>query len=260
MIRMQLDRMVMLNNGVQMPVLGLGTWQLNGHRAYDAVREAISMGYRLIDTASMYDNEEEVGRAAHDSGVPREKLFITTKLWSHEHGYREALQACGRSLARLGTGYIDLYLIHWPSGDLIPDTWRAMQDLLAQKKVRAIGVSNFGISDIDGLEGPAPAVNQVELSPYLHDDRLFDHCRSLGIKVEAYSPLTHGRRLEDPEIAEIGAAHSKSAAQVLIRYALQKDTVVIPKASSREHLMENADVFDFSLSDKEMRKLDSLQY
>ena len=259
MLRSQLERRITLNDGNAMPLLGLGTWQLNGDRAYRAVMEAIKVGYRLIDTASMYDNEEEVGRAIHDSRVDRGKIFITTKLWSHEHGYREAIDACDRSLERLGVEYIDLYLIHWPSGDLIPDTWRAMQDLVSRGKVRSIGVSNFTIPDIDGIKGRTPSVNQVELSPFSHDDRLIAHCTYLGMVMEAYSPLNHGRRLGEPMLEEIGETHSKSVAQVLIRYSLQKGAIVIPKASSEEHLIENANVFDFSLTEEEMRALDALQ-
>jgi len=252
---------VRLNNGTRMPLLGLGTWGLDGDRCYRTVREALSLGYRHIDTATMYRNEEEVGRAVRDSGLRRNQVFITTKVASWEQGYEGTLDACRGSLQRLGVEAIDLYLIHWPVAGKNVDTWRAMEELLAKGRCRAIGVSNFSIPQLEELmeKGTVvPAVNQIELNPFVYDREMLDFCDRNGIQVIAYSPLTRGTCLQERTLLEVAQAYRKSAAQVLLRWALQKGVAVIPKASSVEHLRENRDVFDFELYNGDMDKLDAL--
>ncbi|MFQ6676272.1 MAG: aldo/keto reductase [Fidelibacterota bacterium] len=244
-----------------MPILGLGTYRLSpGRPVANAVRWAIEAGYRLIDTASMYGNERDVGEAIRRSGVPRDQVFVTTKLWNSDHGYESTLTAFDRSLNRLGLTYVDLYLIHWPVEGIRRETWRAMEAVLEGGKCRAVGVSNYMTWHLDELmkdSSTIPAVNQVEFSPYLYQKDLLEYCRSHGIQLEAYSPLTKARRLSDPRLLKIGSRYNKTPAQVLIRWALQKGTVVIPKSSRRERIAENAHVFDFSLSGEDMAVLDS---
>lgn len=258
----KIDTKVKLNNGVEMPIFGLGTFQMrSGKETEQAVLYALEAGYRLIDTAQMYGNEEDVGEALRKSGISREEVFITTKLWNSEHGYQKALNACEESLEKLGLPYVDLYLIHWPVQGLRNETWKAMQTLLEKKKCRAIGVSNYMIRHLEELlanSDKIPAVNQVEFSPYLYQKELLDFCRSHKIQLEAYSPLTKGHKLSDPQLVMIAEKYSKSPAQILIRWVLQKDMVVIPKSSNKERILENADVFDFEISPDYMSLLDSL--
>jgi diketogulonate reductase-like aldo/keto reductase len=260
MENMNINTTIKLNNDVEMPVLGLGTWQIQGKEAEKSVLYALDVDYRHIDTASAYYNEEAVGRAVRKSGIPREEVFITTKLWNDDHGYESAITACDRSLKKLGLSYIDLYLIHWPVENLRSETWKALETLLESGKCRAIGVSNFTIHHLEQLMGQSttvPAVNQVEFSPYLYQKKLLDFCMAHGIQLEAYSPLTRGSRLKDPRLVTIAKQHGKSAAQILIRWALQSGIVAIPKASTREHIRENADVFDFDIASEDMEALNS---
>ncbi len=258
---MRIDTRVELNNGVEMPVFGLGTYQTrSGKETRDAVLYALKIGYRLIDTAAMYGNEEGVGEAIRESGIPREEIFITTKLWNSDHGYDKALAAFEESRKKLGLDFVDLYLIHWPVEDLRKDSWRALETLLKDGKCRAIGVSNYMTWHLDELlqsSSTVPAVNQVEFSPYLYLKDLLEHCRSHHIQLESYSPLTKGHKLVDPKLGKMAAKYSRTPAQVLIRWALQKEVVVIPKSSKRERIKENAEVFDFAISDKDMKLLDS---
>jgi methylglyoxal/glyoxal reductase len=251
-----------LNNGVEMPYLGLGVWQASpGSETRDAVRWALEVGYRHIDTAHMYGNEHDVGVAIRDSGVPRSDVFVTTKLWNSDHGYDKALKAFEQSRKALGIEQVDLYLIHWPVPKLRKDSWKALETLCRDGKCRAIGVSNYNIEHIDEVLSQAtivPAVNQVEFHPFLYQKELLAHCRKNGIQLEAYSPLTRGNRLTDPRIAGIAKKHGKTAAQVLIRWALEHDLVVIPKSANRDRIRENAGVFDFSLSAAEVSALDAL--
>lgn len=251
---------VQLNNGVRMPVLGFGTWQLHSRETRASVKEAIRTGYRLIDTASMYRNEVEVGEAVRESGIPRDELFITSKLWNHEHGREEAKAACAGSLERLGLEHLDLYLIHWPAGGRNVQTWQGMLELLEEGKVRSIGVSNFSMEDIAPLvaeTGVVPAVDQVEFNPYHLDTYLLSECTKAGIQVEAYSPL-NGMNLRDPTVAEVARSHHHSPAQIILRWCLQKGTVVLTRSSRPEHIRENAEVFDFELSPQDMDRLDGL--
>lgn len=253
---------VTLNNGVRMPRLGLGVWRAAaGREVRDAVAWALEAGYRHIDTARLYGNERDVGDVVRRSGLPREDVFITTKLRNQDHGYRKAARALDASLNDLGLDYVDLYLIHWPVERLRLESWRAKEEALAAGKARAIGVSNFLARHLDGLlaaSGVTPAVDQVEFSPFLFQRELLEHCRSRGVQLEAYSPLTRGARLGDPTVRDVAARHGKTPAQVLIRWALQHDLVVIPKSVTRERIRENAGVFDFALSEADMAALDGL--
>ena len=260
--KINLSTKVRLNNGVEMPILGLGTWQLNnGKETEEAVLCALKTGYRLIDTAHIYGNEESVGRAIKKSGVPREEIFITTKLWNSDHGYKAAIAACEISLQRLGLSYVDLYLIHWPVTSLRNETWKAMETLLEEGKCRAIGVSNYTIQHLEELLNGSPiipAVNQVEFNPYLYQRDLLEFCCSCRIQLEAYSPLTKKLKLNEPELVLIARKYYKSTAQILIRWVLQRGLVAIPKSSREENIRDNTDVFDFTISPEDMRSLDSL--
>jgi len=259
---LSIESKVRLNNGVEMPVLGLGVWQTpSGRATQQAVRWAFEAGYRLIDTAKLYGNERDVGIAVKESGVPREEVFVTTKLWNSDHGYESALRAFDESLKRLGLGYVDLYLIHWPVPRLRDETWRALERILKEGKARAIGVSNYTVRHLDELARSAsipPAVDQVEFSPFLYSEDFLRHGKGAGIQVEAYSPLTKGEKLGHPVLKRIAAVLGRSPAQILIRWSLQHGLVVIPKSSRRERIQENARVFDFELSADEMRALDAL--
>lgn len=251
-----------LNNGVEIPLVGLGVYQAQrGDETRQAVLHALQAGYRHVDTARVYGNERDVGEALRESGLPREEVFITTKLWNQDQGYDSALRACERSLGELGLEYVDLYLIHWPVASRRLDSWRALEKLLADGKCRAIGVSNFLERHLDELMAKSkvvPAINQVELSPYLSQEALRAYCQKHGIVVEAYSPLTRGARLGDPRLVEVARRHGKTAAQVLIRWCLQHDLVTLPKSVHPARIRENAAVFDFALSPEDMRTLDGL--
>lgn len=261
MKKIRIDKKVKLSNGVQMPIFGLGTYQTrSGKETQAAVLYALEAGYRLIDTAKIYGNEKDVGEAVRKSGIPREEVFITTKLWNSDHGYDTAIAACEKSLKSLTLSYIDLYLIHWPVEGLREETWRAMETLQKEGKCRAIGVSNYMIWHLEELlnsSSTIPAVNQVEFSPYLYQKDLLEFCHSHNIQVEAYSPLTKGQKLSDPKLVAIASRYSKSPAQILIRWVLQHGAVVIPKSSKKERIFENADVFDFTISPQDMGVLDS---
>lgn len=244
-----------------MPVIGFGTAGASGRTCIAAVREALNLGYRLIDTASMYGNEREVGVAVKESGIPREEIFITTKIASSEQGPKSTPKALEQSLRNLGMAYVDLYLIHWPARRKRVATWEAMIPFLERGTARAIGVSNFMVAhmeEIGAANKTPPSVNQIELSPFLHQSGVVAYCRREGIHVEAYSPLTRGRRLRDPTIGGIAAKYAKSPAQVLLRWSLQQGFTAIPKSARPERIRENLDVFDFSLSQSDLAELDRL--
>ena len=251
-----------LNCGVDMPVLGLGTFQSEtGKPTQDAVRWALEAGYRHIDTAAVYRNEQDVGIALRDSGIPREQVFLTTKIWNSSQGYETTLQAYNESLKRLGVEYIDLFLIHWPIKGTRQDTWRALVQLYNDGRCRAVGVSNYSIHHLEELLASStliPAVNQFEISPFGAHQALSSFCQEKGIQVESYSPLARGRKLDDPVVSGLAHKYGKSPAQVLIRWGLEKGFVVIPKSVRRERIIENADVFDFSLGIEDMHLLDGL--
>ena len=251
-----------LNNGVMIPRLGLGVYQSPpGQTTQRAVEYALKTGYRHIDTARIYNNESDVGTALHKSGVKREDVFITTKLWNSDHGYESALRACDQSLKRLGLKYLDLYLIHWPVPEIRNESWQALVQLLKDGKCRSIGVSNYTIQHLTELFDKSeigPMVNQVEFSPFLYQKQLLEYCEQNKIQLEAYSPLTQGQRLNHPEIQQIAKKHNKTPAQVLIRWSLQHNLVTIPKSVREERIKENSQVFDYNLTNEDMRILDSL--
>lgn len=254
---------VKLNNGVEIPRLGLGVFRAApGAETREAVRYALEYGYRHVDTAAVYGNERDVGLALRDSGVPRGEVFVTTKLWNSDQGYDSALHAFDSSLDALGLEYVDLYLIHWPvPGSRRRESWRALTKLLADGRVRAIGVSNYMVRHLEELLGESsavPAVNQVEFNPFLYQRELLEFCQRKGIRLEAYSPLTKGYRLNHPVVAEVARRHGKTPAQILIRWCLQRETVVIPKSSRPDRIRENANVFDFELSAADLATLDGL--
>ena len=258
---------ITLNNGVEIPRLGLGVYQSPpGRITRRMIRYALKIGYRHIDTAYIYGNESDVGKAVHESGLQREEVLITTKLWNtRQVGYDSALKACEQSLRRLGLTYVDLYLIHWPVqgiGNNTIEIWKAMVNLLREGKARAIGVSNFAIDDLKQIlnnSDVVPAVNQVEFHPFLYQKDLLSFCKENGIQLEAYSPLTRGKRLNHPSIMNIAKKYdNKTPAQILIRWSLQHNLVVIPKSVHEERILENSQVFDFELRDEDMKFLDSL--
>jgi diketogulonate reductase-like aldo/keto reductase len=253
-----------LNNGVTMPQLGFGVWQVPADEAATAVTTALESGYRSIDTAAAYANEEGVGRAIADSGLPRDELFITTKLWNADQGYDTTLRAFDASLEKLGLDFVDLYLIHWPlpGVDKYEDTWRAFEKIYADGRARAIGVSNFQPAHLNrliGLGGTVPALNQIELHPRLQQSvpRAFhaDH----DIATEAWSPLGQGGDLlDDPTLRDIAGRHGKTVAQVVLRWHLQLGNVVIPKSVTPSRVRENIDLFDFELTGEDMARIGEL--
>jgi len=257
-----LQSTVTLRGGVEMPRLGLGVWQsAPGEETRRAVREALACGYRHVDTARAYRNEADVGVALRESGIPRREVFVTTKLWNADHGYDKALRAIDRSLESLGMEQVDLYLVHWPVEGLRDDTWRAMERILADGKARAVGVSNYTIRHLDELLARAkvpPSVNQVEFSPFLFQQALLARCREAGVQLEAYGPLVRGHRMDHPALQAVAAKHRRTPAQVLLRWGLQHDLVVIPKSVHAERIRENADVFGFALDRDDLARLDAL--
>ncbi|WP_410786452.1 aldo/keto reductase [Kribbella sp. C-35] len=255
---------ITLDNGVEIPQLGLGVWQVEDSTVTDVVASAFETGYRHIDTAAIYGNETGVGRAIAASGLPRDDLFITTKLWNSEQGYDSTLKAFDASLDKLGLEYVDLYLIHWQSlqRDLYVDTWKAFEQLYADKRVRAIGVSNFhepALRRIFEETTIRPAVNQIELHPALPQDELRAFNAENDIVTEAWSPLAAGELLANPALATIGAKYGKSPAQVMIRWHLQLGNVVIPKTVTPSRIKENFEVFDFRLDNDDMAAIADLE-
>jgi len=253
-----------LNNGVEMPWLGLGVFQVkDGEEVISSVKTALEVGYRSIDTAAIYKNEEGVGQAIVESNVPREELFITTKLWNADQGYETALAAFEKSLEKLGLEYLDLYLIHWPlpSQGKYVETWRALEKLYKDGRVRAIGVSNFKVhhlADIIANCEIKPMVNQVEYHPRFNQRELHDFCKKNGIQLEAWSPLMQGGLLDDPTLVEIAKKYNKSTAQIIIRWDIQTGVVTIPKSVKPHRIAENADIFDFELSQEDLEKINAL--
>ncbi|SDW39080.1 Aldo/keto reductase [Marininema mesophilum] len=254
---------VTLNNGVQMPWFGLGVWKAEEHEVAEAVATALRLGYRSIDTAMIYENEEGVGRGIRQSGVPREEIFVTTKVWNSDQGYDKTLNAFDESLSRLGLDYIDLYLVHWPGvgQDLYIDTWRALEKLYEEGKVRAIGVCNFKEHHLQELmrrTDIVPVVNQVEYHPRLAQKELASFCKEKNIRLEAWSPLMQGKLFDDPTLKTIAEQHGKDVAQVILRWDIQNGVVTIPKSVKEHRIRSNADIFDFSLSPEDMAAIDKL--
>jgi methylglyoxal/glyoxal reductase len=252
---------VTLNNGIRMPWLGLGTWRSTaGDEAYRSVRDALELGYRHIDTASIYKNEESVGQAVRDSGVPREQVFLTTKVWNDAIRGKTAQQALEDSLKRLGFDYVDLYLVHWPVQNCV-QAYRDLEQLQRAGKTRSIGVSNFLIHHLDDLKASGagvPAVNQIEWHLWLQSKPLVERCHRDGIVIEAWAPLMQGKIGDVKELAPIATRHGRTPAQVALRWGLQRGLVMIPKSVKRHRLEENARLFDFTLSAEEVATLDGL--
>lgn len=259
---MNLKSATKLANGVEMPWFGLGVFKVQeGQEVVDSVKAAIKAGYRSIDTATVYGNEEGVGQAIRESGVAREELFITTKVWNNDQGYDSTLAAFDLSLSKLGLDYVDLYLVHWPIRAKYKDTWRALEKLYADGKVRAIGVSNFQIDHLEDLlteTNVKPMVNQVELHPLLSQLELREYCKAQGIQIEAWAPLAQGNLLDNEVIADIAARHNKTLPQVILRWDLQNGIVTIPKSVKEERIIANADIFDFELSEDEISRINAL--
>jgi 2,5-diketo-D-gluconate reductase A len=252
-----------LHGGVEIPQLGFGVFQIPPEETQEAVEEALGVGYRHIDTAAAYRNEAGVGAAIAASGVRREDVFVTTKLWNSEQGYDSTLRAFEKSIQRLGTGHVDLYLIHWPlpSKDLFLETWRAFERIQEEGGARAIGVSNFRIEDLERLESEAerrPTVNQIELHPRLQQAELRAWQADHEVATEAWSPLAQGELLEEGTIETVAAHHDRTPAQAILRWHLQLGNVVIPKSSNPERIRENFEVFDFELSEDDMAALERL--
>ncbi|UAL48405.1 aldo/keto reductase [Sutcliffiella horikoshii] len=251
-----------LHNGVEMPWFGLGVFKVEeGQEVESSVKMAIHAGYKSIDTAAIYKNEEGVGKGIRESDVPREELFITTKVWNADQGYESTLKAFDESMEKLGLEYLDLYLVHWPVKGKYVDTWKALEKLYRDGRVRAIGVSNFQIhhlQDILDVAEVKPMVNQVEYHPKLSQVELLNFCKENGIQMEAWSPLMQGQLLDNEVLKEIADAHNKSVAQVILRWDLQNGVVTIPKSVKEHRIKENADIFDFELSADEMQKIHAL--
>ena len=251
-----------LHNGVKMPGFGLGVYKAaDGEEVINAIKYAVNSGYRAVDTAAIYFNEEGVGEAIKQCGLPREELFITTKVWNSDQGYESTLEAFEKSRRKLDVDYIDLYLIHWAVKGKYKETWRAMEELYRSGKVRAIGVSNFQQHHIEDLMTTAqikPMVNQIELHPLLSQVELRDYCRSQGIVVTAWSPLGRAHIFNEPVLVEIAKKHNKSVAQVILRWHIQNEVIVIPKSTHESRIIENGHVFDFELDSSDMESINAL--
>lgn len=251
---------IKLSNNVEMPILGLGTYQIRGKDTRQIVEYALETGYRHIDTAQAYYNEEEIGEILKSSSIPRKEIFITTKLDNSNHGYEEAIAAFERSLERLKIDYLDLYLIHWPSNGKRIETWRAFEYLLENNLSRAVGVSNYTVRHLQELfdnSSIKPQVNQIEFNPFVYQKDILDFCKQNDIQVEAYTPLARAKRFNDSDIKRFAGRYEKTPAQILLRWCLQKGSVVIPKSIHKERIKENSQIFDFEISDEDMKILDS---
>jgi 2,5-diketo-D-gluconate reductase A len=257
-----LDTTVLLHGDVAIPQLGLGVFKVgDGDDVEAAIAAAIDVGYRHIDTAMIYRNEEGVGRALAASDIPRSDIFVTTKLWNSDQGYDSSLAAIDESLARLGLDHVDLYLVHWPKPEHTRDTWRAMEEIRASGRARAIGVSNFLPEHIDQLLEHAtvpPSINQIEFHPHLQSPELVEYCSQHGIVIQAWSPLKAGQIVGDPDLETIATAHGVTVAQIVLRWMLQRGIVVIPKSVTPSRIASNADLYGFELSDTEMATINAM--
>lgn len=261
MTELTMNSTIELNNGVKIPIIGLGTAALFGKKAYQSVVWALESGYKIIDTASMYGNERNVGKAIQESGIPRDELFITTKVWETDQGYDNTIIALEKSLKKLKLSYIDLYLIHWPRSNLRNETWKALEKILEDDKARAIGVSNYTIRHLDTLfeiASTLPAINQVEFTPFLYQKELLNFCKNNKIVVGAYSSLTRGQKFDNSTLKSISLKYDKTPAQILIRWGLQHGIIQIPRSQSKQHIHENVDVFDFNMDNEGMELLNNL--
>lgn len=253
-----------LNNGVEIPALGLGVFRMDNDKdAYNSVRKAIDLGYRHIDTAMFYHNEAAIGRAVRESGVDRKELFVTTKLWNDDIARNNAQNAFETSLRTLGLDYVDLYLVHWPIKDKYVSVWHDMEKIYQSQKTRAVGVCNYQenhLQEVLNLKSLVPAVNQIELHPYLSQEPMVEFATQHNIFVESWSPLCSNKNnlLEEPVLNEIGQKYMKTAAQVVLRWNIERGLIVIPKSSNPKRQAENLDIFDFELTAEDMQKIDAL--
>ncbi|MCA1056556.1 aldo/keto reductase [Rossellomorea aquimaris] len=251
-----------LHNGIEIPYVGLGVFQMKDPReTVESVKTAIDNGYLSIDTAAVYENEESVGEGVRQSGAKRDDLFITSKVWNSDQGYDTTLKAFETSLKKLEMDYLDLYLIHWPVEGKYKDTWKALERLYSEGLVKSIGVSNFHqhhLEDLMNTSNEKPVINQIECHPVLNQGDLKSFCQSENIAVEAWSPIAQGRVLDEPVLKQIAEAHGKSSAQVILRWHLQNDVVIIPKSVHANRIKENADLFNFELSSDEMNQINDL--
>ena len=245
-----------LNNGIPMPLLGLGVYDMYKAEAEQAVEDAFEIGYRLIDTASMYENEVEIGNAIKRSGLDRKDIFLTTKLNNTDHGYEATLKAFDDSLKKLGQDYVDLYLIHWPIKEGRATSWKGLEKLYAEKRVKAIGVANYNIALLEELKTTAsivPAVNQIEFSPWLYQEDLLAYCKAAGIQVQSYSPITRGLKFSDERLVLLCKKYGKTPAQIVLNWHLQHGISTIPKSSKKERLVENFEATSFTLSSEDVK-------
>jgi diketogulonate reductase-like aldo/keto reductase len=249
-----------LNNGIKMPLLGLGVYDMYKEEAEQAIISALQIGYRLIDTAAMYSNETEVGNAIRSSGIKRSEIFVTTKVNNSDHGYDTALKAFEKSLQKLNIEYVDLYLVHWPIKGKRKDTWKALEYLYNSKQVRAIGVANYLIPFLQELDTHAtvvPALNQVEFSPFLYLKDLMKYCNERKIQLQSYTPLTKGKKLNDKRLLQLAEKYQKTPAQIILRWNMQHNVSAIPKSSNPARIKENFSIFDFGISEEDMNLIDS---
>ncbi|HLY68760.1 MAG TPA: aldo/keto reductase [Puia sp.] len=248
-----------LNNGLQMPLLGFGSWDLRGKEAEQATSDALEIGYRLIDTASMYANEEEIGNAIRKSGVPRKEIFVTTKVNNADQGFDPTLRAFNESMKKLNIDYIDLYLVHWPIKNKRKQTWLALEKLYAEKRTRAIGVANYllpFLQELSAYSSITPAVDQVEFTPWLFQKKLLDHCKQRNIQLQAYSPIARGKKFDDKRLISIADKYGRSPAQIILRWHIENGVSAIPKSSNKKRLQENFESLDFRLSNEDVMLID----
>lgn len=253
---------IRLGNGISIPQVGLGVYQVNPEKVYDTVTSALDIGYRHIDTASYYDNEEGVGQAIVDAGIDREDLFVTTKVWNDEQGYNETLKAFDRSLNRLKLDEVDLYLIHWPIKDVFHETWEALEHLYKKGRVKAIGVSNFLAHHLESLIAHAeekPVINQIECHPKLIQQETIDYCQANNIKIESWAPLGRSHYLDDPLIQKLAHKYEKTPAQIMLRWHIENEFIIIPRSTNESRQRENIQIFDFSLTDEEVKQVTDLE-
>lgn len=253
---------IILNNGIKIPIIGYGTYQAkSGKEAYNGVRDALDFGYKHIDTAAIYGNESDVGKAIIDSRIDRDSIFITTKLWNADQGYESALKAFDQSRKKLDLDYIDLYLIHWPQTNTRQKSWEALEKLYSEKKVRAIGVSNYTITHLEELlknYDLVPAVNQVEFSPFLNQLELHSYCKEKKIEIEAYSPLVKAQKFDNETLVKLAEKYNKSEAQILLRWNIELEMITLPKSVTTSRIKENINIFDFNLTEEDMNTLNNM--
>ena len=248
-----------LNNGIKMPLLGLGAWDMYGKDAEQATLDALQIGYRLVDTAAMYGNEKEIGNAVRKSGINRSEIFVSTKVANTSQGYDSTLKAFDASVKKLDIDYIDLYLIHWPVKNKRKETWKALEKLFIDKRVRAIGVANYLLPFLKELETYStivPAVNQIEFSPWLYLKDVLQYCNQYNIQLQSYSPLTRGKKFNDPRLLKLCKKYDKTPAQIILRWNIEHNISTIPKSSNPKRLKENFGIFDFSLSKEDVQLMD----